>query len=197
MRPWSWTTSLAIATLLWLPTVARAEATPSAPAPATQPAQSPLSAEKRALIDQLMELTGGRKLYEKTMAVNLEQARMSLPQILQGMAGTQTTPGQQTALETQSQQIFDKLATRMMAAVTFDELMSEVYYPLYDKYFTVEDLQDIIAFYQTPTGQRLIQSQPQLMREATERSTALMTPRLIKIMQETLQEELRQPGNGN
>lgn len=197
MRPWSWTTSLALATLLWMPAAARAEATPSAPAPATQPAAAPLSAEKRALIDQLMEITGGRKLYEQTMAVTLEQARMSLPQILQGMTGTQTTPSQQSAFETQSQQIFDKLAARMMAAVTFDELMSEVYYPLYDKYFTVEDLQDIIAFYQTPTGQRLIQSQPQLMREATERSTALMTPRLIEIMQETLQEELRQPGNGN
>jgi hypothetical protein len=38
--------------------------------------------------------------------------------------------------------------------------------PLYDKYYTLEDLKTINAFYETPTGQKMLSSLPQIMAES-------------------------------
>jgi len=56
----------------------------------------------------------------------------------------------------------------------WDEFMKEVSpdgfvsitIPIYDKYFTEEEIRQIIAFYKTPIGQKIISTMPSVMREA-------------------------------
>jgi hypothetical protein len=38
--------------------------------------------------------------------------------------------------------------------------------PIYDKYFTIEDINGLIAFYETPIGQKSIATMPQVMQES-------------------------------
>jgi len=38
--------------------------------------------------------------------------------------------------------------------------------PLYDKYYTLEDLKAVNAFYETPSGQKILKTMPQLMQES-------------------------------
>lgn len=38
--------------------------------------------------------------------------------------------------------------------------------PLYDKYYTLEDLRAVNAFYSSPAGQRVLQTLPQIMQES-------------------------------
>lgn len=38
--------------------------------------------------------------------------------------------------------------------------------PLYEKYYTEEDLDQLIAFYQSPVGKKSIQIMPQIMQES-------------------------------
>ena len=39
-------------------------------------------------------------------------------------------------------------------------------HPLYDKYYTLDDLKAINAFYASPTGQKVLTSLPQIMQES-------------------------------
>ncbi|RQH10849.1 DUF2059 domain-containing protein, partial [Okeania hirsuta] len=67
----------------------------------------------------------------------------------------------------------------------------EVYYPIYDKYFTEEDLQTLIEFYQTPTGRKTIELMPQLFQESMQRTAQVLNPKIKSVMQEIIAEELQ------
>lgn len=71
----------------------------------------------------------------------------------------------------------------------YNELVKELYCPLYDKYFTTEELRDIVAFYKTPTGKKTILVMPQLFRESMARSNEVLTPKITQLMQELMDEE--------
>ncbi|MFM2064659.1 MAG: hypothetical protein RLZZ507_4330 [Cyanobacteriota bacterium] len=46
--------------------------------------------------------------------------------------------------------------------------MIKEYIPLYDKYFTNEEIKALIAFYQTPIGQKTLAVTPQITQDSTE-----------------------------
>ena len=50
--------------------------------------------------------------------------------------------------------------------MNIEELAKQIY-PIYDKYFTAEDLKAFIAFYETPAGQKMAKTLPQMMQEMT------------------------------
>ncbi len=42
----------------------------------------------------------------------------------------------------------------------------EVLLPIYNKYFHIDELQDLVKFYKSPTGKKLVEVSPQLSNEA-------------------------------
>ncbi len=46
------------------------------------------------------------------------------------------------------------------------DALNEQIFPLYAKYYSEEDLDNLIAFYKTPTGQKVIQTMPALLQES-------------------------------
>lgn len=46
-----------------------------------------------------------------------------------------------------------------------DDMVREII-PVYEKYLSVEDLRGILAFYRSPVGQKLLQVQPHLTKDA-------------------------------
>lgn len=58
---------------------------------------------------------------------------------------------------------FQKMQDKMVSR--FDDLL-EMLIPIYDKYYTNEDLEGIIAFYSTPLGQKLLKNSPDVLRES-------------------------------
>ncbi len=58
----------------------------------------------------------------------------------------------------------DDFATEMLTAITPETFISLVT-PVYDKYLSEEDLDGLIAFYQTPLGQKVLKSLPQVSTE--------------------------------
>lgn len=50
-----------------------------------------------------------------------------------------------------------------------DELLStsldELFIPIYDKYYTHEDILDLISFYESPAGRKSIEVQPDIIAE--------------------------------
>ncbi|TGK15189.1 DUF2059 domain-containing protein [Leptospira fluminis] len=46
------------------------------------------------------------------------------------------------------------------------EDMVELIVPIYDKYFTIEEIREITAFYNSPVGKKLLEKNPQITQES-------------------------------
>ena len=62
-------------------------------------------------------------------------------------------------------QVPDKFWTEFMQSVDAEELM-ELIVPIYARHFTLEDIEDLLAFYKQPVGQKLLQKTPVIMQES-------------------------------
>lgn len=96
--------------------------------------------EKVTEIRKMLELTGASKM-----------AQLVMNQMLDGMKGGKNL----------SNESIDRLKKKLNA----DELM-EMIIPIYDKYYTTEDLKAVNAFYSSPAGKKLLESMPQVMKES-------------------------------
>jgi hypothetical protein len=72
---------------------------------------------------------------------------------------------------------FEDRTTRMfddsMKSFPWDEILDSMV-PVYQKHFTKGDVNSLIAFYSTPTGQKILRDMPAIMQEAMESMMPLM-----------------------
>lgn len=110
-----------------------------------------LSAQKRADIEKLLEMTGalalGRQMSDFFVTRFTEALRQTRPDI--------------------PQQVLDVLPEEVDAVVSanMDDLKAGVI-PIYHKHFTGRDIEEMIGFYSTPLGQKTIRLLPVLMSES-------------------------------
>ena len=86
-------------------------------------------------------------------------------------------------LSADEQAIMDRQQTKMMAIIKDDlswDKMKEMFVQTYRETFSQEDIDGLIAFYKSPTGQAFVDKQPELMK----RTMALMQQRMVPMMQE-------------
>jgi uncharacterized protein len=67
-----------------------------------------------------------------------------------------------------------------LSEIKVDELI-EVVIPIYQEHISKADLQQVLAFYQSPVGQRLLDEQPAMMQESMQKSSELMQTKLPEI----------------
>jgi uncharacterized protein len=68
-----------------------------------------------------------------------------------------------------------------------DEMMQAMM-PAYQKHFTHGDIENLIAFYSTPTGAKLLNELPSITAEAMQDMMPVMS-RYVETMQQTLKEK--------
>ena len=88
---------------------------------------------------------------------------------------------------------FDAFAERFRALfierLNFSTIIETVYPRLYDKYFSEEELRQMVTFYRTPVGRKSIEVMPSLMQEAAARVDGAVRPLAIGLIQEIVAEE--------
>ena len=149
---------------------------------------------KTALIKELLEITEVKKMSENIVNTMLLQMDSSYPQMFSQMIKEAGVPENKRE---ELQNNFNE--SRLRFSQRFRELfpqrlnlgqtLEEIYYPLYDKYFTVDELKDLIAFYKSSTGDKFIKIAPALMQEAMQKSSELLNPNIIQLVNEILREE--------
>ena len=72
------------------------------------------------------------------------------------------------------------------------ELLEELV-PVYDKYYTLADLKTVNAFYETPTGQKVLAALPQITQESMQIGQAWGQRIGAQIMAEAQQEKSKTP----
>ena len=74
------------------------------------------------------------------------------------------------------------------------ELIDKVYIPLYDKYFTENELNDLLSFYRSPTGEKTLEVTPRLFQESMEKSQRILAPKIDEIVRQIMGEEQKIEG---
>jgi len=103
--------------------------------------QAEIDKAKRQEIETMLKLTGMERIADQMMA-----------QMIQGMS-------------VNMKGVPPEFWRRFSQKIHTSELIEKII-PLYDKYYTLEDLRAVNAFYSSPAGQRVLQTLPQIMQES-------------------------------
>jgi uncharacterized protein len=131
------------AVLISLVTAFNGVASAQTPTPRrTAPETNIQESEKINNIKKLLDITGSSSLSQKMISQLFDTLKAEYPQVP------------------------EKFWQTFIAELKPDEMTKELI-PIYSKYFTNEEIKGILAFYQTPLGQKTISVLPQLSREST------------------------------
>jgi hypothetical protein len=159
-----------------------------------------VSPDKRAAIAELLTATKVFDQMQKAMESTMLGMEDQMPAIMRSSLDRVDglTPADKEMLlkdvVEKSQVIGKKFRQRFFAEIDMKAFVEENYYPLYDKYFTLQEIKDMTAFYRTPTGQKAIDSMPMLLDESTKISFTKLTPKILKIVDEIISEETKDLG---
>ncbi|MBV5259778.1 DUF2059 domain-containing protein [Synechococcus moorigangaii CMS01] len=149
----------------------------------------PPSETKTALINELRALTFRDENATQILDLMLQQIQAQSTNMGDGFLGEETDPEELALIQESVTRITDRIYTLMQDRIDFVALQRDIDFQLYNEYFTEAELQDLITFYKTPTGQKTAATFPEL----TERSTALfseqLAPAMIEITQQVMLEE--------
>jgi hypothetical protein len=155
-------------------------------------AQAAPSSQKRVLIKELLELTQAGDSANAVLSQSLAQMETELPKLLSGLlagSGLQGEALKKRATEV-ALRIMKKYQERAPKVLDMKQITEQISYSLYDKFYTEAELKDVIAFYKTSTGQKMIATTPKLMTESIRLSNELVLPKVINLMQEIVKEEI-------
>jgi hypothetical protein len=126
-------------------------------------------------INQLLELSKAGKLMDSVFAQMDGIMKASLKQVTKGKP-----------LSADEQAIMDKQQARMIAIMkeelSWDKL-KDSFVQVYRETFSQEEVDGLIAFYQSPVGQSFIDKQPELMKNTMAVMQQRMEPMMQKIQQ--------------
>ena len=105
------------------------------------PAQAEIPPEKRAEIEKMLKVTGMEKM--------MDQMKV------------QMISGLKAQLSSAPNSFWDKFQQKMDVKELIEMIM-----PIYDKYYSVEDIKAINTFYGTEAGKKMLSSLPQIMQES-------------------------------
>ncbi len=160
------------------------------PAVAAKPT---ITAEKRALITELLEVTETRKNALAVFNSMIEFEQNQASDLILESLNRDRGPGElndaakdelrKKMVENSSrtnkrvQELFDK-------RIDFPQVVEDVFIELYDKYFTEAELKDLVAFYRSSTGRKSIAVQPQMFAESMTSTMERIKPAVLEIMTE-------------
>jgi hypothetical protein len=154
-----------------------------------------ISPNKKKVIAEIVSVTKADQSVKEVMQSMFKQMNASYPLIIKGMTDKRTdlTPAQKAKIENDlinKRTDFEvRFQQKIIQAINFQEYVEATIYPLYDKYFTETELNDLLTFYKTPTGQKLNAVLPQLSAEGIRLSQEYLIPKINGIVEEVLKEQ--------
>lgn len=162
--------------------------------------QSEISEEKRQLIAEMIVLT--KTDQQVTEITDIMLSSMETPYILgfnQAVEKrTDLSQSEKEKLKASNKESYlsfsKKFRERLPKEINYSKYVQDSVHPLYDKFFTVEELKDLVAFYKTSTGQKVIETMPLLFKESGELAQKNLLPAVLQLLDKLLQEDLENIG---
>jgi hypothetical protein len=177
--------------------VSQAQQVETLPKPEAMPKQE-VSPEKRALVKQILDLTNSRQSSEAIFNAQFDEMEKQMPDIQwQAISSMEEfkklTLAQQEDLRTRVKQSSTRQARRIkelfLQRIDMKQLVEDISYAVYDKHFTEAELSDLVAFYSSPTGKKVVAETPALFAESIAKAAELIAPRVKQIVEETSKDQ--------
>ena len=143
------------------------------PAPSASP--SPSATPTEASIKQLLEVAQSHKLVDSVMLEMENLMQQTIAQVTKG----QTIPAK---VQKDIDKRRDELVVMMKGLLDWKKL-EPIYVRIYQKTFTQQEVDGMIAFYKTPAGQAVIAKMPGAMQATIDEIQGLMGPAMQKLQQ--------------
>jgi len=162
---------------------------------AAQNAEPTISPAKHDLIRGLYAAMKVDQMAQQSANLIMDHMGKQLPSMLAQVLGdSMELKGKpraefERALIESSERVNARIKELLPQRIKWAETMEEIFYPIYDKHFTEQELKDLLAFYTSPTGKKAIQVMPDLLKESMEKAAELMNPRLMQLINQVLEEE--------
>ncbi len=156
-----------------------------------------ISADKKVAIDEIIVVTKAEDNMKKVMSAMFEQMDAMYPSIVESIISTHEnlTPTQKEEMKTvliaKNADFSKKFNQRFLAAIDFPVFVKDVYYPIYDKFFTTQELKDLAAFYKSPTGQKFNTIMPEFSGESMRLTQIYLLPKIDGIMKGIVDDEIK------
>lgn len=137
----------------------------------------PPNAASREKVVRMLTLIDVKKTTEMTMRAAIQQAKATFAQTFQQQM-PDATPEEIKHLT----EMLDGVMQDTVGSMHIDEII-EAMVPVYQRHFTNADIDAVLAFYSSPTGQKLLNELPSIMQE----SMVAVGPIQQKMMQEMMQ----------
>lgn len=171
----------------FVPTLAMAQALQTQqPAPAAPAAAAPVDPAKQAAIKNLLDAIDAQKLVGAIGNSAQMQAKQLVPAILSDALSenkTMTDKQKQASVPSLQKNAVPKLvdsAGQVFATDSFKQDAMQAQYDAYAKYYSTQEINDLTAFYKSPTGRKFIQVQDQVGRDVVNGLMQKYMPQAIK-----------------
>ena len=181
----------------FVPTLAMAQALQTQqPAPAAPAAAAPVDPAKQAAIKNLLDAIDAQKLVGAIGNSAQMQAKQLVPAILSDALSenkTMTDKQKQASVPSLQKNAVPKLvdsAGQVFATDAFKQDAMQAQYDAYAKYYSTQEINDLTAFYKSPTGRKFIQVQDQVGRDVVNDLMQKYMPQSIKATRDQADKEV-------
>jgi hypothetical protein len=157
-----------------------------------------ISPEKRALISELLEVTEAKKNALAVFNAMLDENEKQMPDIVwQGLLNQkeiqELDAGAREALRkellAESERMNKRIRELFSAGIDMARVIEDVSIDLYDKYFTEDEIKDLIVFYKSHTGKKTTQVLPKMFSESMTNTMDAIKPKVLEIVAQLVNEE--------
>lgn len=159
-------------------------------------AQQTVSPEKQSLIREFMRATGGEKQFAELMNLMIGFQEKQTPEAISAQLekDENLTPAQKEELRRTMKESSARVGSRLREFFAKElnaaRVLEEIIIPLYDRNFTDAELRDLIAFYDSPTGKKMVALAPKMTMETLTAFNEKVTPKLMDFIKRVTDEEL-------
>jgi len=121
-------------------------------------------------VENLFAMLKLDRMMQVTMTAAAEQMKNNLPELMR-----------QQNIEVPKEQL-DAMAEDIFRDYPMKQVLDSMI-PVYQKHLTKVDVTNILAFYQTPTGQKMLNEMPEMSKEAMQAANPVMKEWMATMMQ--------------
>lgn len=158
-------------------------------------AQSKISDEKKVLIKELLAVTHSVQNSEGVVNLMVDQIEKETVETLKPMIerNSSLSSAKKAALQKEMIDSSKRAAERMRELfrekIDYGRLIEEVSEEIYDAHYSNDELKDLIAFYESPTGQKTVRITPQILSESMLKTSQRLSPQIQEIVKQVVDEE--------
>ena len=127
-------------------------------------------AASRQDVENLFSILKLDRMMQVTMTAAAEQMKNNLPEMMK-----------QQNIDVPKEQL-DAMADDIFRDYPMKEVLDSMI-PVYQKHLNKADVSNILAFYQTPTGQKMLNEMPEMSKEAMQAANPVMKQWMVTMMQ--------------